>query len=415
MALHRLPMGTTVVLLFPPTSSDHLIHLFVLANISGRFSQFWSIIEFTNTRPALLALLKKSKSNPLEIKCISDGQYNCAPRMDRMRDVGPTYFELLASHMHRIRSLIVLTLSTTDGILALLEKPAPLLEELNPNFRHCPLLQPVELFLGQGGKLKDVVLEHLPVLWDSEVLVGLRSLKMKAKFVYPPMEMQVLRLLESNPELEKLDIQDMTTTETETSADEGLGFTQVVRKQGRLIMGKMQELTILNLPFQPVRAALSNVEIPSIKRLDLECQCHGQPASKLLGPKIQHLVPPILQRLAGTELAEVTLGQDSLGLAIYLSRYERPPIRIRLKNTAPISGFCWLAEHIFTADGLPAVGAPEIFQVSLKFGGSFDMERSTFIPLLDWLDVVKVKDLTIERGCSRVEELIKYLGEIQED
>ncbi|KAG8903819.1 hypothetical protein FRC01_008979 [Tulasnella sp. 417] len=43
------------------------------------------------------------------------------------------------------------------------------------------------------------------------------------------------------------------------------------------------------------------------------------------------------------------------------------------------------------------------------------MGGGAFIHTLDQLRAVKVKSLTIEKGCKHAEELIKYLGEVQEN
>ncbi|KIO30600.1 hypothetical protein M407DRAFT_20321 [Tulasnella calospora MUT 4182] len=119
------------------------------------------------------------------------------------------------------------------------------------------------------------------------------------------------------------------------------------------------------------------------------------------------------------------VGGESVGVAIYLSRPKlerptirtiRPTIRIQLNNgTIPVGGFGWLVDNFLIADGLPAVGAQEIFRVSLTFGDHFDMEGGAFIPILDWLSAVKVGALTIKYGCNRGEELFKYMGEMKED
>ncbi|KIO30601.1 hypothetical protein M407DRAFT_20322 [Tulasnella calospora MUT 4182] len=229
--------------------------------------QFWSIIEFTNSQPAILALLEKFKSSPLEI-CFSAGWYSCAPEMDRTGRVTETYLELIAPHTHRIRSLIV-SAHSTNGILALLDKPAPLLEELELSFSNFIFVQPVELFLGRVERLKDVTLENIS----------------------SATEMQVLRFLEANSELEEMGIEDVSVTESSTADVVG----SVVGERGRVVMGNMRGLKLFNLSLELVQVIMGNVEISSIRHLDLECLCRQlQLASKLLGPKIQHLVSPIL-------------------------------------------------------------------------------------------------------------------------
>ncbi|KIO18205.1 hypothetical protein M407DRAFT_32117 [Tulasnella calospora MUT 4182] len=373
--------------------------------------RFWSIIEFSCPKPAILHFLRKSESSGLEIKCFSDTKYNCAPSVERFGLAEGGYLDLIAPHTGRIRSLI-LSAPTTDGLFSILERPAPMLQELRLNFVHCIFVQPLDLFCGQAGRLRDVALENIPVRWDSEVLVGLRSLKIKGKLEYSPTEGQVRRLLEANPGLEKMDIEDVMVTEH--FGDDAVECTGG-GKPSRVVMSKMQELKLFNLQFELAQAILANVEIPSIRHLKLRCLFGGQPASRLLGPNMKHLVPPLLQRSKGSHQAEITFGKASVGLGIYLPRQENSTIRIELKNTIPVSGFEWLAENFFLAEGLPSVSAADTFQVSLKFGDNFDMEGGAFIPILDRLNAVKVKVLTIESGCKHGEELINYLGVVKGD
>ncbi|KIO30598.1 hypothetical protein M407DRAFT_5528 [Tulasnella calospora MUT 4182] len=162
------------------------------------------------------------------------------------------------------------------------------------------------------GRLKDVALENIPVRWDSGALVGLRSLKIKGNLGYSPTESEVVRLLEANPGLEKMEIEDVTVTE---DFGDSVGLSRIFKKRRRVIMSNMQELRLFSLPFELVRVILGTVEIPSIRHLDLKCLFDGHPASQLLGPHIKHLVPPIIQGSTGAELAELTFREESVGLA----------------------------------------------------------------------------------------------------
>lgn len=380
--------------------------------------RFWSTIEFRAPRQTILTQLEKSKSSPLEIKCFSDGAYHCAPTVGRgIGVVLVPQLRLIESHTHRIRSLIV-SMPTTNGMITLLDKPAPMLEELRLTFVHCMFVEPLELFCGQAGRLKDVALENLPVRWDSKALVGLRSLSIKG-LACSSTKVQAVRLLEANPDLEKLDLEDLVVME-------GFGDDDVPSAGGeriRVLMRKMRELRLFSLPFDLVRVVLGAIAIPSIQTFNLKCLFRGQPASRLFGPNIKHLVPPLLNRSRGTELAEIKLGKASLGLSIHLPRHKTPPIEIQLSNTeTPVAGFEWLAENLFSSqNGLPTVGSggaeeegkEEMFQVSLGFGENFDMEVGSFVPILHQLSTVRVKTLTIDSAC-RGERLIKYLGKKKE-
>ncbi|KAG8907791.1 hypothetical protein FRC00_011607, partial [Tulasnella sp. 408] len=365
---------------------------------------------FSRPQPAISHSLEKSQSSGLEIKCFSNSKYDCAPPMELAGVVEGGYLGLVAPHIHRIRSL-VLSAPTTDGLLSVLGHAAPMLEELRLRFVHCVFVQPLDLFCGQAGRLKDVALENIPVRWDSEALVGLRSLRIKGKLDYSPTEGQVRRLLEANPGLEEMDIEDVTLTER-------FGDDAVGRDGGgqpdRVVMSNLQELRLTNLPFELVQAVLGNVEIPAIRHLKLKCLFRGQPASRLLGPSIKHLIPPLRQRSKGAHRAEMMLGKSSVRLEVHLPG-QKPTIRMDLKNTVPISGFEWLAENLLLVERPPPVSAADTFQVSLKFWDNFDMAGGAFIPILDRLSAVKVKSLTIESACRHGEELIKYVGEAKED
>ncbi|KAG8913301.1 signal transducing kinase of the PAK [Tulasnella sp. 417] len=368
--------------------------------------RFWSIVELTATPEAITTLLKNSDCHPLEIKCFSNREYHWASHMSRRQGL-----EMIAPHTQRIRSLIV-EAPSTEGILAVLDRPAPMMEELRLYFNGFELVRPIDLFCGQASRLRDVALVNIPVRWDSRALEGLRSLKIKATPAYSPTETEVISLLEVNPGLETLNIEDVRVTE---DFADGVWPPRSGSKQSRVIMGNMREMRLFSLSFELVRIILGYVEIPSIEHLHVKCLFRGHPASQLLGPNIQHLVPPIIRRSTGAQLAELTIGEENLGLAIYLPYQVNPAIRIQLDNTAPVSGCGWLVENLFTPEGLPGVGEPETFQVDLKFGGSFDMQGGAFGPILGQLDAVEVKSLVIDRGCKHGEELIDYLGEMKED
>ncbi|KAG9026238.1 hypothetical protein FS837_004674 [Tulasnella sp. UAMH 9824] len=356
--------------------------------------RFWSVIEFPCSQAAISDSLEKSQSSSLEIKCFTEIEYDFTPPEDLIGLVEQDYWSIIAPHIGRIWSLIVYA-PATEALLSLLKHPAPILEELKLDCSGCDFLRPLDLFCGQASQLRDVALKNIPVRWDSAVLVGLRSLGIKENLENLLTEGQVRRLLEANPGLEKLDIENETYMET---------FGEP--KSNRLVKDS-----------QLVRAFLCNVEFPSIRSLQLECLCRGQPASKLLGSSIKYLVSLLLQQSKGTPKAELTFGRSSIELTIYntQSNDERPTIGIRLKETVPISGFEWLAENLFHVGGFQSVGEADVFTVALIFGGGFNMAGGTFIPILNRLNAVKVKDLSIRSGCEHGEELIKYLGNLKED
>ncbi|KAG9046103.1 hypothetical protein FS837_005090 [Tulasnella sp. UAMH 9824] len=372
--------------------------------------RFWSIIEVPFPLEAISHLLEKSQSTGLEIKSLEYNEYERAPIKfsDQWK-----FFILIAPYADRIRSL-TLSLRSPDGLGMFFEKPAPMLEELKLDSRLDYDVQGLDPFCGQASRLKDVALEKIAVQWDSDVLAGLRSLSIVENSNYLPTEGQVRRLLEANPGLEKLEIWGLTNTYTGHFGNAAVQSTSK-GKPSRVVMSKMQQLRLLNLPFKLAQAGLDNVEIPSISHLELSCRFQGLPASRLLGPSIQHLVPPLLRLSKRTQQAELTFGESSVGLAIYTPHYKRPTIRIEFMETAPTNGFDWLAENFFHTEGLPSVCATDVFRVSLKFGGRFDMRGGTFIPILDRLNAVKVKGLTIESWCQHGEELIKYLGDVKGD
>ncbi|KAG8903818.1 hypothetical protein FRC01_008978, partial [Tulasnella sp. 417] len=230
--------------------------------------RFWSIIEFSSPEPVILDLLRKSGSSPLEIKCFSDGDYDCTAPWGFADDNMGGRYRLISPHTDRIRSLI-LSASTMHGLASILKNPAPILEELRLDIEdNFGVGEPLDLFCGQAGRLRDVVLWNIPFRWDSAVLAGLSSLKIKTRFDYPPSEVQVRRLLEGNPGLETMDIEDGTVTVQGRSADDAVGSSDG-GKPSRVAMSKMQKLRLCSLPFELFRAVLDNVEIPFIQHFHL--------------------------------------------------------------------------------------------------------------------------------------------------
>ncbi|KAG8909805.1 hypothetical protein FRC01_006717 [Tulasnella sp. 417] len=372
--------------------------------------RFWSIIEFSNPETVILNFLRKSRSNSLEIKCFSDGIYDCTPPTELVSNVEWRCLKLIAPHMDRIQSLIYSAYSA-DGLLPILGNPAPILEELRLELMDNFLEVPLDLFCGQAGRLRDVALWNISIRWDSVILAGLRSLKIKGEFVCSPTEGQVWRLLQANPGLETMEIEDVMVTER--FADDAVESSRE-GKSSRMVMSKLQQLRLLSLPFELVQAVLNNAETPYIKHFDVNCFFQEQLASESLGPTMKHLASPLLRLSQGAHLAEIAFGEITVGLKIYVGRQD-PTIRIELQNTTPVREFGRLAEIFFHTEGLPLVCAAEVFQVSLKFWSNFDLAGGAFIPILDRLGAVKVKALTIESTCRNGGELIDYLGELNED
>ncbi|KAG8909806.1 hypothetical protein FRC01_006718 [Tulasnella sp. 417] len=374
--------------------------------------RFWSVIEFSNPEPVILDLLRKSGSTGLDIRCFSDGNYNCMHHSGLSGSLGRRHLNLIIPHTDRIQSLS-LAAYAAHGLLPILEKPAPVLEELRLELMEESFGEPLDLFCGQAGRLRDVVLENIPFRWDSAVLAGLRSLKISSRFDYPPSPVQVRRLLEENPGLETMDIEDVAIRGPERLTGDAVESSGR-GKPSRVGMSKMQKLRLYSLRFELLQAILDNVEIPSIQHFDLWRSFRGQPASRLLGLNMKPLVAPLLRRSQGTRRAEITFEKTSIGFELFFGR-EDPTIRIELPHIAPMNGFDWLVENFSLAEDLPSVCAVDAFQVSLTFWSHFDMAGGAFIPILDRLGAVKVKALTIESTCRNGEQMVDYLGELNKD
>ncbi|KAG9042066.1 hypothetical protein FS837_011380 [Tulasnella sp. UAMH 9824] len=372
---------------------------------------FWSIIEFSSPLAAISHLLEKSQSSGLEIKSFSDRtEYGYVPTY-LSEDTQRQCFISITPHAERIRSLI-LSLHSPDGLGMVLEKPAPMLEELKLNSVGSYNVRAFDMFCGQASRLRDVALRNIAVKWDSGVFIGLRTLRIVENDEYLPTEEQIRQLLEANPRLEKLEIGGVPFTERfGNDAVQSTGQ----RKSIPVVMSKMQELRLLFLPFKLVKAVLGTVEIPSISYLEFMCMFQDVPTSTKLDPTVKHLVSTLLRLSKGTQQVELTLRSSSVGLAIYTPRHDGPTVRIELIENLLSNALDWLIENLFHAEGLPSICAPDILQVSLKFGEDFNMGGGRFIPILDRLNAVKVKALTMERWCNYGEELIKYLGEVKGD
>ncbi|KAG8902010.1 hypothetical protein FRC01_009693, partial [Tulasnella sp. 417] len=230
--------------------------------------RFWSIIEFSGPKPVILDFLQKSGSSPLEIKCFSDGNYRCTPPRGLVGHVERHCLKLVAPHTHRIQSLIF-SACVADGLLPILQTPAPMLEELRLELMDDFLEEPLDLFSGRADRLRDVELENILFRWDSAALSGLRSLKIKGEVDSWPTEAQVRRLLEANPGLETMEMEGLMivdgSIDSLVESSDGNGG-----KPTRVAMSRMQKLRLFGLPFELAQAVLGNVEIPSIKHFDLK-------------------------------------------------------------------------------------------------------------------------------------------------
>ncbi|KAG9027069.1 hypothetical protein FS837_004393 [Tulasnella sp. UAMH 9824] len=193
--------------------------------------RFWSIIELPCPLAAISHLLDKSQFSGLDINNFEDSRY--MGRSTQMR-----YLSLIAPHTHRIRSL-TLFLQHPDGLVAVLEKPAPMLEELKLDADPYNVVQALDLFCGQASRLRDVTLQNIAVRWDSDVLAGLRSLRIKEKLECLPTKELVRRLLAANLGLEKMDIEAWDDPDTDNFG-ENAAQSIVEGKPSRVVMSNMK-------------------------------------------------------------------------------------------------------------------------------------------------------------------------------
>ncbi|KAG8988154.1 hypothetical protein FRB90_002942, partial [Tulasnella sp. 427] len=376
--------------------------------------RFWSVLELKHPLHVIEALLEKSKCSPLQVKCFTErGGYDCG-RSDGTADKSLSH--LTESHSTRIRSL-ALVMSESAAITELLSKPAPRLEELKLHFAYSRSGKPLKLFGDDAPSLRDVGLENAPVKWDCETLRGLESLRIKAHPRHHPTRSDVIKLLQRNPGLEKLILEDVgigkdfwdapiSASKVGRSAEEG----------NRVMMNNLRKLRFWDLPFEIAKVALGTIDTPRLETFHLKCHFHSLPVSDFLGPELASLVVDMLQRSAG-DRNEVRLKLDrtSVGLDISPGDNQAPSILIRFTDTVRLSAFEWILKTLLPPALQASVNQPPsrefTSQVSLTFTDGFNMAGNAFLPFLDRLTGIKVKRLTIASGCLYAEQLIRHLGD----
>ncbi|KAG8991678.1 hypothetical protein FRB90_001265, partial [Tulasnella sp. 427] len=378
--------------------------------------RFWSIIELGTPLAAVKYCLKRAGSHPLEVRSMSSDSCSGPDVLTSDALSDDRYTRLVSKRVGQTRRLSVFMRDAVDGTIRwILEKPAPLLEELKLQFVHNVFARPVELFSGQAGKLKSVELDNIPIRWDSEALAGLTTLEIKGRSLYAPIEMQVTEMLRANTALESLCLEEVKVAER---LEEALArqASNWIKPSTPVAMRKLRHLKLLNIPLELFLVVIDAVEIPCIETLELHCSFRFRPVFSL-ALITKSLTTPIFMLASKAERVELSFENDQVGLSIYLPSDNAPVVRFYMHNTMPrLGGFHWIVENLLSEFILPPdldrLGPPVGLPLTLVFGDGFDLDHAV-VPIVDELDAIPVQILELKIGalCINGGAVIQYLQE----
>lgn len=166
----------------------------------------WSTIHLFDAPKARDAALLRSKPHPLTILCMcSDAERKAGMKGEIKAHISQPFFDALASHMKRIRTLFIDDLRTLQHLRRFFELPAPSLETIQlrrPIGKHIWYYVELNLFHGQAPKLRHLSLDSVSVPWDSPILTGLTSLVLSNIEHPQPRSDRILQILAQCPLLE---------------------------------------------------------------------------------------------------------------------------------------------------------------------------------------------------------------------
>ncbi|KAG8920946.1 hypothetical protein FRC01_000517 [Tulasnella sp. 417] len=199
----------------------------VWRNIITQTPSFWTKVEISesvNTSPLAISL-ERAGDMPLDIGCSADklSRWRFHGREESAR-LKPAYDAMRAArtHLPRWRSFYLATRCPVTA-QELLSVKAFNIERVQVSFdwerRSQDWEEPATLFNGDTRKLKEVIIEGMPLCWTSNHLTGLRVLDLREIRYdgWSPSVATILHTLENCPELEELCLVSCDVT----SASEG--------------------------------------------------------------------------------------------------------------------------------------------------------------------------------------------------
>ncbi|KAG8902857.1 hypothetical protein FRB99_004019 [Tulasnella sp. 403] len=153
-------------------------------------SLFWPVLDFAQGMRVAAISAKRNTSGLLAVWCSSFDTANTEP-----------FLQNAVQHAHRWRTL-VLAGEYTPNHLAVIETPASNLQDLFVFFPHGQPPRPINLPAGRHLRHVDVAMIGLH--WDSDRLVGLKSLQISTLNFNIPTVSQLRLILSCSPQLRRL-------------------------------------------------------------------------------------------------------------------------------------------------------------------------------------------------------------------
>lgn len=261
--VHRLPLEifSWILILTKGLETWDPHTLRNLAMVSG----YWFNVVMST--PQLWAVVKYDKSLPNPLKEVYSAlQRSQNSHLTVTADSGnEEFFEAVGLQSKRWRS-IRLTGFETAAVMETLQLPCPALESLHVRCIVDSSTIPRPLDIAYGTNLRHLHLDHVGLRWDVRLPSSLRSLHLCRLGRWntptvPPTVTQILTMLGSSPDLERLSLQYITTSTSEALP------TDDDRRGAKVALPRLQSVELRALPFAMACALLTRMEAEHVMHL----------------------------------------------------------------------------------------------------------------------------------------------------
>ncbi|KAG8878023.1 hypothetical protein FRB98_006413 [Tulasnella sp. 332] len=260
----------------------------------------WGFIHCSHSAQTHDIALSRSKQSPIDI---------IVKRKAGKRRCDTTLIQRLITQRHRWRSVNYIGLYERCWLVDLLGVQAPALEDLQVLLAGSSYM--ADLFGGQASSLKYLHLSGCAVDWSSNMLSGLRTLKLSSLYSFGPSVDEVVKILRASPTLVDLDLGD---------------FECAVPNDGRELQAKPVELPHLakfkfgRLPLLATQALLRVLRIP--KCLDFTLHVQSDTSTGLFDASMYHITS-VVQNILASKIVKFQPSIDISGGEIRVERRDK--------------------------------------------------------------------------------------------
>ncbi|KAG9027908.1 hypothetical protein FRB95_007070 [Tulasnella sp. JGI-2019a] len=361
--IHRLPYEL-LVRTFAFTSTigpqhEYLKHLVWIGLVSKDWSRvvfetpsLWARISSRYDEEANRAAILRSAGHPL---LVDYSDHDCWTTAARERNAA--FFPLAAREVYRWQRLRfhIGYQSALPFLRDLIFLSAPRLEEIKISCREPARMGPIagmqghiDIFRGGTDRLRHLDLCQFPILWSSQLLSGLETLKISASNLsHHPSTSHITDVLRRCPKLLAFELQYQGEIDHHTSVATRSSEAEAIH---------LPHVTSFTLDLDDMGAfkhIIASVRIPACARFALGCR---SATCNIFPNEAHHIVIALLAVIRRLSCIELGLSASSLALVGWGDGCD-PVIDIYLAHSSPWEELAWLTKPTATSVLWPSIEA----------------------------------------------------------